>query len=98
MDVSFLPEDAYLHVLQVILLGLAVVGVVPLHLEFLSLEEVTGVIFVADGKRYDVQVLESLYDGSVGLSNMREKLTCKPAIRRSSSTIFISTTFLPVPG
>ena len=39
-----------------------------------------------------------LRKGFVGLSNIREKLTCIPLMRRSSSTISISTTFLPVPG
>jgi len=62
VDASLLSEDASLHVVEVVLLRLLERRIVPLHLELLRLEVVTGIVLVADTERHEVELLESLYD------------------------------------
>ena len=64
VDASLLPEDAGLHVVQVVLLALLERRIVPLHLELLCLEVVAGVVLVADAERHEVKVLEPVHDAA----------------------------------
>ena len=62
VHVSFIPEDARLHIVQIVLSGLFELRIVAFHLELLSLQEIAGVIFIADGERHDIEFAQRFDD------------------------------------
>src|SRR5574344_2202446 len=65
MDGTFITSDTCLHGEHIILLGLLPTFHITLQLEFLCFEIITGVIFIADSKRYNVQLLQTVDDRTV---------------------------------
>ena len=57
---ALVAEDARLHVVEIVLATLLKSGVVTLLLELLSLQIVTGVVLIADGEGYDIQVTQQI--------------------------------------
>ena len=55
---SFIAEDARLHVVKVILTALFEFGIIAFLLKLLRFEIVTRIVFIADGQRDNIQLLQ----------------------------------------
>ena len=59
MDMTFIAEHSRLHTVHILIASLLEIRIIPTHLVFTCLEEVTRVKFIRNRQRHDVQFLDT---------------------------------------